>query len=110
MRPCNQCGKPVSNAQLFCTECEPAEIPTPQMTVAERDSERESQKESIHAWLPEFIYRAFTAGTVAAIAIAIVGAPIGFMLEIASFSVLLAAVIGPVIGLIFAMLERWQGA
>ena len=107
MRPCNTCRTPTTNDRLHCEECEPTLEWVPQVEIGKRNEE-DANSTSIHSWLPQFFSNMVCAGVVVAIATMLIGTPIGIVLGNDRIGVVLGCIVGPVIGLAFALLELSQ--
>ena len=107
MRPCNTCRAPTTNDRLHCEECEPALEVAPQVEIWERHEEG-ANSTSIHSWLPQFFENTVYAGVIVAVAIMVIGTPIGMLLGNDRIGIVLGCIVGPVIGLAFALLELSQ--
>ncbi len=104
MRPCNKCRAPISNARLYCEKCEPTQEAFPSL----EQQEEESDSVSIHAWLPDFLTNAVRTGVLVTIALMVIGTPVGLVLGGGRAGLVLAFVVGPLVGLGFALLELSQ--
>ena len=107
MRPCNTCRDPITNDRLHCEACEPTPDSIPRLENLETHDEDPSSA-SIHSWLPQFFYNTVYAGVLVAIMIMTIGTPIGMLIGDDRIGIVLGLILGPVIGLAFALLELSQ--
>ena len=105
MSPCNECGSPTSNNRVHCEKCEPGLETAPQLEILENE---ERSYHSVHSWLPQFFYNTIYVGVLVAVAIMVIGTPVGMLLGDHRIGIVLGLIVGPVIGLAFALLELSQ--
>ena len=72
------------------------------------EQEEGSNSTSIRSWLPQFFSNAVYVGVLVAIVIMVIGTPVGMLIGDDRIGVILGFIIGPAIGLAFALLELSQ--